>query len=166
MILSSAGLGQCKDAEICGEGGGEVKNMQSEVGEIYILTNPAMPGYIKIGFTAGKAEDRAVDLSRDTAVPLPFSVEFTQMVENPIQYERLIHARLAAYRVREDREFFKVAPETAENAIRHIVFGSEEFDFVATIKHMLALAEKHPDRIKSDSKKMDQIKALLGTATK
>lgn len=36
---------------------------------IYILTNEAMPGYIKIGFTLGLIEERLKQLDR-TGVPL------------------------------------------------------------------------------------------------
>ena len=40
---------------------------------VYILTNEAMPGLIKIGYTDKSIEERMKELSRHTGVPLPFS---------------------------------------------------------------------------------------------
>lgn len=38
---------------------------------VYVLTNPAMPEYVKVGRT-NNIERRIKDLSKDTSVPLPF----------------------------------------------------------------------------------------------
>ena len=48
---------------------------------IYILTNEAMQGYIKIGFTNGSLSERLQQLDR-TGVPLPFEVYYACEVEN------------------------------------------------------------------------------------
>ncbi len=40
---------------------------------VYVLTNPTMPGLIKIGRTTN-LEQRVKSLSSDTGVPLPFEV--------------------------------------------------------------------------------------------
>jgi hypothetical protein len=38
-------------------------------GYIYVLTNPNMPGLVKIGYTQRLPRERANDLSRATGVP-------------------------------------------------------------------------------------------------
>ncbi len=38
------------------------------VGHIYILMNPTMPGYLKIGMTTRSPEERARELSNSTGV--------------------------------------------------------------------------------------------------
>lgn len=38
---------------------------------VYVLTNPAMPEYVKVGRT-NNIERRIKDLSKDTSVPLPY----------------------------------------------------------------------------------------------
>jgi len=43
---------------------------------VYVLSNPTMPGYVKIGFTDKTPEERAIQLSRSTGVILPFKVEW------------------------------------------------------------------------------------------
>ena len=49
---------------------------------IYILTNEAMPGYVKIGKTANNLEQRVRDLSASTSVPLPFTVFYACKVND------------------------------------------------------------------------------------
>jgi hypothetical protein len=56
-------------------------------GIIYILTNEAMPGYIKIGKT-GDLGTRVKDLSRATGVPLPFEVFYAAEVDDVDFVER------------------------------------------------------------------------------
>ena len=41
-------------------------------GYVYLLTNEAMPGYVKIGFTERTVEERIEELSKPTGVPMPF----------------------------------------------------------------------------------------------
>lgn len=40
---------------------------------VYVLTNEAMPEYVKIGFTHGSVQERIRQLDR-TGVPLPFEI--------------------------------------------------------------------------------------------
>ena len=45
-------------------------------GFVYILVNPAFPGYIKVGKTTKTPEERAKELSAATGVPTPFIVAY------------------------------------------------------------------------------------------
>ena len=49
---------------------------------VYILTNEAMPGLIKIGYTDKSIEERMKELSRHTGVPLPFSCFYAIETDN------------------------------------------------------------------------------------
>ena len=49
---------------------------------IYILTNEAMPGYVKVGRTRTSLEKRVGDLNRSTGIPLPFTVFYACRVKN------------------------------------------------------------------------------------
>lgn len=86
---------------------------------IYILTNEAMPGYIKIGFTLGLIEERLKQLDR-TGVPLPFEVYYACEVPNAREDERWLHDIFSDKRVRNNREFFKMDPERVVTALRRI----------------------------------------------
>lgn len=75
-------------------------------GSVYILLNPTMPGYLKIGMTTRTPEERAREISQATGVPIPYTVAFAEEVVDCSEAERLIHARLNKYRVNAGREFF------------------------------------------------------------
>lgn len=81
-------------------------------GKIYIMTNDAMPGYIKIGRTTTTLEQRMKDLDT-TGVPLPFRCHYAVEVDDHEAKEKLIHDGFADHRVRQNREFFELAPERA-----------------------------------------------------
>lgn len=87
------------------------------VGFTYVLSNPAMPGMVKVGYTTALAEDRAKELN-STAVPLPYAVEFGALTSFPAEVKARAHQMLNWQRVSKDREFFQVAPHLATEAVR------------------------------------------------
>ena len=82
------------------------------MGCVYILTNEAMPGLVKIGYTTRTAKERAEELYRDrngraiTGVPTHFDVAHEEFCDNPKELETLIHQELDELRFNKDREFF------------------------------------------------------------
>lgn len=86
---------------------------------VYILTNEAMPEYVKIGFTRGSVEDRIRQLDR-TGVPLPFEIYYAANVENATKEEKWLHSIFADRRARDNREFFKMNPEYAALALKRV----------------------------------------------
>ncbi len=88
-------------------------------GFVYVLTNKAMPGLVKVGFSTRSPEDRAAELST-TGVPFPFVVVFSAEVGNPLEAEAAVHLALAPYRTSTDREFFRVAIEDAVDAVKEV----------------------------------------------
>ena len=78
---------------------------------VYVLTNPAMPGMVKIGRTsADDPADRASSLYT-TGVPLPFEVEFAARVEDMALVESVLHNAFRDSRVNPKREFFRIEPD-------------------------------------------------------
>ena len=90
-------------------------------GIVYILTNEAMPGYIKIGRTSGGNPDAVTLRMRDldkTGTPRPFRCEYAAVVDNAAQVERAMHVIFGDRRVRDNREFFEgVTPARARAAL-------------------------------------------------
>jgi len=76
---------------------------------VYILTNEAMPGYIKIGLTDNPVSDRVVQLD-NTSTALPFQCYYAARVEDNRKIERALHTAFGDFRVRPNREFFKMDP--------------------------------------------------------
>jgi hypothetical protein len=91
--------------------------MASEVPQIiYVLSNEAMPGLVKIGRTCG-LEARMGALNNNTAVPMPFVCTYAATVHDAIYVERQIHTIFAAFRISGRREFFRVNPASVIAAI-------------------------------------------------
>ena len=83
------------------------------MGIIYVLTNEAMPGLIKVGMieTAGKSvEDRMKELD-STGVPLPFECFAAWEIENAPEAEKALHRAFDDHRLRKRREFFRLSPD-------------------------------------------------------
>jgi len=109
---------------------------------VYILTNEAMPGYIKIGFTTNAIEERLKQLDR-TGIPLPFEVYYSAEVSDARKEEEWLHSIFADRRVRDNREFFKMNPELATLALKRVELQEYRTDDGLTNEQ-----EKEVDEIK------------------
>lgn len=93
---------------------------------VYILTNKAMPGLIKIGFTDKTPQKRVEGLNRASGVPMDFDIEWAFPCFNAIRLEKEIHQYFDGYRLRKNREFFRVPIDKAKEAIREL---GEKYQF-------------------------------------
>ncbi|WP_051093269.1 GIY-YIG nuclease family protein [Sphingobium indicum] len=92
----------------------DAASQEPAVGIIYVLTNDAMPGMIKIGRTSGEGVERRVaELSRATGVPLPFKVAVARSVHDAHKVEKALHTAFGPDRVNPSREFFAIAEHRA-----------------------------------------------------
>ena len=78
-------------------------------GIVYVLTNPGMPGLVKIGKTKN-IEQRLKDLYT-TGVPDPFECAYAVKVADMDTVEKAFHAAFDPYRNRKKKEFFRIKPE-------------------------------------------------------
>ena len=102
-------------------------------GLVYILTNPCLDGWVKIGMTErNDIERRLQELNSPTNIPLSYRCYAVYEVENPLEVEKRIHSiidriddslhareQLDNGRIRE-REFFKISPEAAYGVFKDI----------------------------------------------
>jgi hypothetical protein len=84
---------------------------------VYVVTNEAMPGLIKIGLTTDSVEARLTQLSSHTGVPLPFECYFAAEVEDSARIEKILHQLFAEFRINPRREFFRLDKEKVVLAI-------------------------------------------------
>jgi len=85
---------------------------------VYVVSNPAMPGLVKIGRSID-VEARLAQLSNVTAVPLPFILEFVDATDGEVcEVERLAHQLLAEHRINPCREFFRASVSQAISAVQ------------------------------------------------
>ncbi|MGL4389234.1 MAG: GIY-YIG nuclease family protein [Brevinema sp.] len=82
-------------------------------GIIYILTNPAMPGFIKIGMTQREDIKQRMKELYSTGVPFPFDLHYAMKIDDVKITESLLHQIFSVHRENMEREFFKMDPERA-----------------------------------------------------
>ncbi len=85
---------------------------------VYVLSNPAMPGLVKIGYTTHEDANVRISQLYSTGVPVPFKIEFVCRVENAEEVEGALHIAFGPYRVNPKREFFKIEAEQAVSILR------------------------------------------------
>ena len=102
-----------------------------EAGYVYILTNPSFKDdWVKIGKSSRPVNIRSKELD-NTAVPLPFEIYATLKTVKYEHVERLIHKtidRLTDLRIRQNREFFNIAPEKALDILKDISTTLDDAD--------------------------------------
>lgn len=85
----------------------------ADLSVVYVLTNPAMPGLVKIGMTENEDAETRIAQLYGTGVPFPFKLEFAARVANADEVERALHTAFAPNRVNSKREFFSIEPGQA-----------------------------------------------------
>lgn len=100
-----------------------------EKGYVYILTNPSFrEDWVKIGKSSRPVDIRSKELD-NTAVPLPFEIFATMETDKYNEVEKLVHKtidRLTDLRIRQNREFFNVAPQIALDIFRDIALTIDD----------------------------------------
>ena len=104
-----------------------------EPGYVYILTNPSFrEDWVKIGKSARPVDVRSKELD-NTAVPLPFEIFATMKTAKYNEVEKLVHKtidRLTDLRIRQNREFFNVAPQIALDIFRDIAMAIDDAEII------------------------------------
>ena len=85
---------------------------------VYVMSNQAFSGLLKIGFTTRSPYDRAQELSQSTGVPSKYILELIINTDEPEKLERLIHSKLRKYHY--NKEFFRCS-------VQKCVFTIKEF---------------------------------------
>ena len=87
-------------------------------GIVYILSNPSLPGLVKIGQTVN-LQQRLSNLF-NTSVPTPFKCVYAKKVQNYKEVEKKLHKGLNKDRVNKNREFFRIPEEDVINFLELI----------------------------------------------
>jgi len=114
---------------------------EAKYGIVYILTNPAMPGLVKIGQTTNEITNRLNELNT-TGVPFPFDCLFACEVDDCKLVEDSLHKAFYPYRVNPKREFFEIDPDQAIIILR--MFSKKDVTpaISAEINKSVSTAEK------------------------
>lgn len=115
---------------------------------VYVLTNPAMPGFVKIGKTLLEDVGQRLAQLYTTGVPFPFELAFACKVPNADEVEKALHRAFAPNRANPKREFFNIEADqaiailkllhvedaTAEIAAMPTVIAQDEVEAATTYK--------------------------------
>jgi hypothetical protein len=80
----------------------------NDLGCVYCLSNPGLPGLYKIGETSKSIEKRIKQLN-NTSIPYDYVVEFSKKVINSVKTETAAHNYFKSYRVNTQKEFFNAS---------------------------------------------------------
>lgn len=87
---------------------------------VYVLSNPAFNGLLKIGYTRRHVSRRIAELSRPTGVPHPFELVAFFPTSRPERDEARVHQALRERRV-SGKEFFSCTDREAVACCQRIV---------------------------------------------
>ncbi len=91
-------------------------------GEVYCCSNNEYESesIFKVGGTSRNSKKRCKELGESTLLS-PFKVKYSITVPDWKYAEKCIHSRLSQYRVRQDREFFKVSFNIIEKVMEEVL---------------------------------------------
>jgi hypothetical protein len=89
-------------------------------GFVYLLSNPSMPGMVKIGRTIRDPAKRAAELTSSSGVPTPFHLEGYVLSPDAVKTEAAVHRAVKGRRVNSRREFFHIEPARALSIMRRV----------------------------------------------
>jgi hypothetical protein len=110
---------------------------------VYILTNPVMPGVVKIGKTNKEdVADRVKELFT-TGVPVPFDCVYACVVNDNDSIEKTMHAKFTKHRINPKREFFWLNPKAAVKALKVYEIEDATPDVRDDADHIISEEEKN-----------------------
>ena len=109
---------------------------------VYVLTNPAMPGLVKIGKTTQLEVEERMKQLYSTGVPIPFDCAFACKVKDASEVEKALHLAFGMTRINPNREFFKLEPERVIAVLRLLKVDDITAQFEQTIEADLTVADK------------------------
>ena len=100
-------------------------------GWIYVVTNQAIPGLVKIGYTTRVDIEQRLREFNQAGLPYPYEAAYTAWVNEPRWVEGEVHSLLEGHR--ENKEWFRCSVEVAKKAIAEIAgpfvtASDEEFE--------------------------------------
>ena len=122
-------------------------NIYSQI--IYVLTNPAMPGLVKIGKTTQLEVDGRMRQLYSTGVPVPFDCAFACQVKDATEVEKALHYAFGNTRINPNREFFKIEADRVISVLKLLKVD----DITAQFEHQLEADIEEVDKQSSQQLK-------------
>lgn len=127
-----------------------------EPGYVYISTNSCfLKDWVKTGKSSRPVDVRSKELD-NTAVPLPFEIFATMKTVKYNEVEKLVHKtidRLTDLRIRQNREFFNVAPQLALDIFRDIASTIDDAEVILYEDSKPIIGDEHKESQKREVKR-------------
>lgn len=120
---------------------------------VYVLTNPAMPGLVKIGMTTQLEIEERMKQLYGTGVPVPFDCAFACQVKDAAEVEKALHYAFGASRINSGREFFKIEPERVVAILKLLKVEDITQQIEKTIESDIPAADKQAAQTLKKAKK-------------
>lgn len=120
---------------------------------VYVLTNPAMPGIVKIGKTTQLEVEGRMKQLYGTGVPVPFDCAFACQVKDATEVERALHIAFLDNRINPNREFFKIKPEQAIAVLKLLRVDDITIEIEKTIESDIPLEDKQSAQDLKDARR-------------
>ena len=101
---------------------------------LYILSRREEKEILKIGMTTRNVQARVNEINSATGVVFPFSARKVYKVRNSNIVERDVHKLLSEYRIRADREFFRIEFSKACSIIEQYLRESDQLYYSDTAR--------------------------------
>ena len=126
-------------------------NKSSQI--IYVLTNPAMSGLVKIGKTTQQEVDGRMKQLYGTGVPVPFDCAFACQVKDAHEVEKALHFAFGNMRVNPNREFFRIETERVVAVLKLLKVDDITAEFEEKIESEVDQADKQSAQNLKDIKR-------------
>lgn len=134
---------------------------KTESGYVYILTNPSFrEDWVKIGKSSRPVDIRSKELD-NTAVPLPFEIYATLKTKKFTKVEKQIHKqidRLTDLRIRQNREFFNIAPSVALDIMRDIADLLDDAELSVYVEGKPVISKNKEEDKKIEAKSQEKLR--------
>ncbi|AKU23255.1 GIY-YIG nuclease family protein [Massilia sp. NR 4-1] len=110
---------------------------------VYVLTNPAMPGLVKIGKTTQLEVEERMKQLYSTGIPVPFDCAFACQVKDAAEVEKALHFAFGGSRINPNREFFKIEPERVIAVLKLLKVDDITTQVEHTIESEISAVDKH-----------------------
>ena len=120
---------------------------------VYVLTNPAMPGLVKIGKTTQLEIEERMKQLYWTGVPVPFDCAFACQVKDASEVEKALHFAFGATRINSSREFFKIEPERVIAVLKLLKVDDITQQVEKTIESDVPAADKQAAQTLKEAKR-------------
>ena len=120
---------------------------------VYVLTNPAMPGIVKIGKTTQLEVEERMKQLYSTGVPVPFECAFACQVKDAAEVERALHFAFGNGRINPNREFFKIEPERVIAVLKLLKVEDITTQVEKTIESDVTAADKQSGQNLKDARR-------------